>query len=369
MTDSLIVFPRDSSPTPAELSASEIFNETVLDQLPLGVVVVDSAGYVVKYNRFEEDLARRDRADVIGRSFFHDVAVCTDVPQVRGLFDEHIDTNTLAADVEFAFALPFLPRPRDVRLRLQSFELGGAHFGVVLIEDITVRKELERERERLIHILVHDLNNPLQGILGYASMLGDGFLGQLERDEQRRAIHSIDESARRMKRLIDGTLSEIEGEKRLKRPVNLHALVLSAVGNQLPTARANDIVLRYGGRPFERTEFPDRAVVILGWVDQLASLVQNLLSNAVKYAESEVSIELREELGAAVLEVRDDGPGIARDEQRKIFAEGYQVAGSRSGHGIGLFSVRRVVDTHGGEIELESELGEGTLFRVRLPAP
>ncbi|MEM9554327.1 MAG: ATP-binding protein [Acidobacteriota bacterium] len=349
-----------------ELAAPDIFNEAVLDRLPLGVVVLDRHGFVVKYNRFEERLARRSRHDVIGRSFFDDVAVCTNVPQIAGRFFDHITDNSLDEDIEFAFALPFLPRPRDVRLLLRSFELHGAPYGILLVEDITEKKDLERQRENLLSILMHDLNNPLQGIVGYASLLTTGSMGELT-TRQRDAIHAIEESSSQLSQLIRGTLKEIRGEHRKLDTVNLHALLLSSIGNLLPHAARRRIEIVYDGFSFERTEFPRRAIVVRGIVDQLASLVQNLLSNAVKYADARIDVSLVERDGAAILEIRDDGAGIAASEHEKIFQRGYQAPDSRPGDGLGLYSVRRVVEGHGGEITVESSPRDGALFRAVLP--
>ncbi|MEM7354809.1 MAG: ATP-binding protein [Acidobacteriota bacterium] len=337
----------------------------MLDELPVGVVVLDRHGYVVKYNRFEEQLARRSRQQVIGRHFFKDVAVCTDRPELGGLFEEHIESNTLAAELDFTFELPFLPQPRDARLRLRSFDIEGNRFGILVVEDITFAKELERQRQRLIDIMVHDLRNPLQGILGYAGLLS--MADDLPEEQVRQALESIGESAIAMERLLSGTLAEMHGEHRAWQPVNLHALVLSTLGNLLPVVQSREINLVYGGAPFLTPRFPAQAVVARGLVEQLASLVQNLIANAVKYASGEVRVDLREELGAVVLRVADDGSGIAPEDQLRIFEQGYQAADSLPGAGIGLYSVQRAVDAHGGEVTVRSAVGEGSTFTVTLP--
>ncbi len=370
--DKAVTTSADSSECPpiSEIGAEDLFNETVLDALPVGVVVLDRFGYVVKYNRFEEQLARRRRQEVIGRHFFEDVARCTNVPEIRGSFDEHIESNTLATELDFRFDLPFQPHPRDVRLRLRSFDVGGRPFGVLVVEDISLPKELERQRQRLLDVMVHDLRNPLQGILGYASLLreaGDG-LGEAR---MARALETIEKSAESMEALLRGTLEEMRGERRAWQKVNLHALALSTLGNLLPIAQRREVSLIYGGVPFDQPLFPERAIEMRGAVEQLASLVQNLVANAVKYARRSVRVELREEPGEPrkiVLEVADDGRGIAPEDLEKIFEEGYQAADSLPGAGIGLFSVRRAVETHGGRIEVRSELGKGSVFRAEMPA-
>ena len=349
-----------------ELSAREIFNESVLDALPVGIIVLDRHGYVVKYNDFEERLARRNRRDVIGRHFFEDVAVCTNVPEVAGQFREHVGSNTLATELDFAFELPFLPQPRDVHLRLRSFALNERIFAVIVVEDISLTKELERQRQRLLDVMVHDLRNPLQGILGYANLL-KAASGEMEQEKVSQALESIEQGALRMDELLRGTLAEMRGERRTWQPMNLHALVLSTLGNLLPAARARDIAFEYGGELFFDPQFPDRAVRLVGAVDQLASLVQNLVSNAVKYADSKVRIDLVERDEEVAIEVEDDGRGIAADDQERIFDEGFQAADSLPGAGIGLYSVKRAAEAHGGEVVVRSSPGEGSLFTVTLP--
>lgn len=348
-----------------ELTAADIFNETVIDQLPVGIVVLDHQGYVVKYNRFEECLARRRRQDVIGRSFFEDVAVCTDRPEIAGVFHQHIESNTLNSGLEFEFALPFLPEPREVKLHLHSFALQSRIYGLMMVEDVTPHKELERERERLVSILMHDLNNELGCILNHTALFSAGARGELE-GRQQAALGSIGEAAKNMKRLISSTLAELSGQADDRKLINLHALLLSVLGNQLPAAREKGVQIFYEGL-LERAAFPSKAVVIRGRVAHLSSMMQNLLSNAVKYAQERIDLALGVRGGEIVLEVKDDGPGIDPAHHQAIFDHGYQAPDSKPGEGIGLYSVRRTVLEHHGTLEVESEPGQGAIFRVKLP--
>ncbi|MEO1083054.1 MAG: ATP-binding protein [Acidobacteriota bacterium] len=354
-------------PTPQieEIAAADIFNEAVLDALPVGIIVLDRHGYVVKYNRFEEQLARRDRSTVIGRHFFEDVASCTNVPQVAGQFREHISSNTLSVELNYAFALPFLPQPRDVYLRMRSFEINSRLFAIIVVEDVSLPRELERQRQRLLDVMVHDLRNPLQGILGYAYLLKRA---DFDAAQAAKAVATIEQSARRMDALLNGALAEMRGERRAWQPVNMHALALSTLSNLLPAARGRGVALRYRDEAFSDPRFPKRAMKVSGVVDQLASIVQNLISNAIKYAETCVSVDLLERDGQVVLDVHDDGRGIPEDEQVKIFEQGYQAPDSLPGAGIGLYSVRRAAESHGGDVSVRSNGDDGTLFRVTLPA-
>lgn len=350
-----------------ELRAADIFNETLVDRLPVGVVVLDHLGFVVKYNRYEEALARRRRQDVIGRSFFDDVARCTNHPAVAGAFRAGMLVGELATEVETSFDLPFHPKPRDVRILMQAFRLGGQVFGVLLIEDITLRKELEREREKLFALLMHDLKNPLQGILGYVSLLRVGAMGEFERQDQKDALAAIEASSLRLRDLLATSLDEMTGRSPKKNLVNLHALVLSAIGNALPQARERGLQLRYRGELFERAEFPNEAFPIHGRVEQLARVVDNLIGNALKYAKTRIDLDLTTRDGFHLFTVGDDGRGIAAEHHEKVFESGFQVPGSLPGHGLGLAGARDITYAHGGRFELESAPGAGALFRLILP--
>lgn len=340
----------------------------VLDYLPLGVVVLNRAGEVVLYNRYEEQLARRRREDVIGRHFFQEVAACSNVPHIAGEFERRIDDNSLEVDVEHKFDLPFHPRPRDVRLLFRSFAGGREPHAVLVIEDITVRRELQRERERLVSAFVHDLRSPLAGALGYAELIEIGDFGPLANEQQREAVRTIRDTCDRMHRLIVSTLDEIRpaGVAPPPGPVNLHALVLSGISAILPAARERAVAVFYNGR-VDRAEFPTLAITVRGHVERLGTIVDNLLSNAVKYARSEIHVSLTSEDGRVVLQVADDGPGVAPDQVARIFEHGVQAPGAAAGHGIGLASALDAVCRHNGELELLPSR-KGAVFQVTLPA-
>jgi len=121
-------------------------------------------------------------------------------------------------------------------------------------------------------------------------------------------------------------------------------------------------------------QIPEGGAPVLGTAHDLEHVVANLVGNAVKYAcdGGSVSVTLETTGDEVVLTCSDDGIGIAPEHHERVFEEFYRSpdpeAGSRSGTGLGLAIVRRVVDRMGGRIELESALGAGSTFRIRLPA-
>jgi len=96
-------------------------------------------------------------------------------------------------------------------------------------------------------------------------------------------------------------------------------------------------------------------------------MIENLLGNAVKYAVKIIFLELRRTETELQLNITDDGPGIPKEFQEKIFEQYFQVPGSQKGTGIGLYSVRKVVENHKGTVTVDSQPGKGASFRVVLP--
>lgn len=353
--------------------------EGLVDYLPVGVVLLDRRGRVVLYNRYEEQLARRRREDVIGRVFFEEVAPCTNVRELGGAFRAGMERGELETTVDFTFRLEYLPRPREVRIVLRSFSIGGELFAAFVVEDMTDRRALERERDAFYSVLIHDLRGDLGGVLGYAALLAEGSLGPISSD-QRDAVQAIHEAGGRIESRIASALAAYRaqratgsaGQLARRDPVNVHALVLSSLAMARPGARARGIELVYEGHAPERL-FPDRAVATLGDADRLGAVVDNLVGNALKYARGRVVVALEERSGELRLAVRDDGPGIPSAYRERVFEGGFQAPGSQPGHGIGLMSARQTVEAHGGRIgaEVAPEGGAAlcVVLRAHAPAP
>jgi len=143
----------------------------LLDQLPVGIVVIDREGRVVHYNRYEEVLACRKRENVLGRDFFRQIAPCMNVQDLGVRFHRDIGKEPISVETEFSFPMPFLETPRDVWVRMMSFEVNREPHAAILVEDISARRSMERMKESLSGLLVHDLKNPLAVMLTHLNLL------------------------------------------------------------------------------------------------------------------------------------------------------------------------------------------------------
>ena len=232
-------------------------------------------------------------------------------------------------------------------------------------QDLAGALAYDRDRSAFLAALSHELRTPLNAILGFTEVLLSEVDGELSA-EARENLEVVRSSGEHLRSLIGDILdlSALEsGELELTRAaVDAHALADDVVREARVVAQAKGVSVELEGRPAE------------AWADarRLRQIVGNLVSNAVKFT-SEGSVRVRVEPADREVEisVQDTGPGIAPAEQAAIFEE-YRQAGAaqaqRIGTGLGLAIARRLVQMHEGTIRVESELGEGSLFVIRLPA-
>lgn len=214
----------------------------------------------------------------------------------------------------------------------------------------------------------HDLKTPITAIRGWSQALLDGTAVSAE--EQQQAATVIYNESERMGRMVEELLdlARIEsGQLRLQHePLDLQALLTAVYQTFLPRAQQRHIALQVDLQPIP---------AVYGDYDRLVQLFANLIDNALAHTavDGQVSLTLQVERGMAVVQVRDNGKGMAPEELNRVFERFYQVdksrarADGRRGLGLGLAIVKQLVDLHQGKIELQSQLGQGSHFTVYLP--
>jgi signal transduction histidine kinase len=222
-----------------------------------------------------------------------------------------------------------------------------------------------RAREEVLAIVSHDLRNPLNAVILGTSLLRMSET-QLSEDDVEQ-IETIEVSARRMNRLIADLLdvTRLEGGKQL--PVEPEAVPVGEVLGELSnlfraqaTAAKVDLVVE------DRTN----ATSVMADRHRLMQVLSNLVGNALKFtpASGRIAIDAIDEDGVVRFNVRDTGPGIPKENLAHIFTRYWQAQRTeRMGAGLGLPIARGIVEAHGGEIRVESELGEGTRFTFTIP--
>jgi two-component system phosphate regulon sensor histidine kinase PhoR len=246
----------------------------------------------------------------------------------------------------------------------------GGQGVVLVLHDITELRRLERVRRDFVANVSHEFKTPLTAIQGFAETLLGGALEDAA--NRRRFVEIMREHAARLARLTDDllTLSRIEaGKLHLEfQPVTVAELVeLCAEATQLKASH-NGLSLTWDIRP----DLP----AVRGDLSRLAEVLQNLLDNAVQYTLSGGRIAVRADVAPdgqnLVISVSDTGMGIPLHEQQRIFERFYRVDVARSreagGTGLGLSIAKHLAEAHGGHIEVQSEVGRGSVFSLFLPA-
>ena len=220
----------------------------------------------------------------------------------------------------------------------------------------------ERMRKQSVADLAHELRTPVHGLLSRIEAAQDGVLDDTEANLA--AMHA---EALRLTRLLDdlSRLADAERPGLLleKRDVDLADVARAVATSFEPLFADTDLAF----------QISTVSTIISGDADRLRQIVDNLLSNALRYAEAggEVRLKVTRQGSSALLEVADTGIGIPADDLKNIYKRFWRGEKSRSratgGTGIGLAIVNELVRAHDGRIEVDSEVGEGTRFRVFLP--
>ncbi len=238
---------------------------------------------------------------------------------------------------------------------------------VFVFHDVTALKRLERVRSDFIANVSHELRTPLTSIIGYLEALLDGAHDDAVRREE--FLRTMKTHADRLNALVADLLqlSQIEsGEYRWRREaVDVAELARRSTELVAPLARRKQITLR---GPDQTT-----GIEVTADSEKLTEVLLNLLDNALKYTEDGGTVEVTVEAGdgMAVIRVLDTGLGIPPADLERIFERFYRVDRARSralgGTGLGLSIVKHIVEAHGGTVAVDSRLGRGSTFTVRLP--
>ncbi len=241
--------------------------------------------------------------------------------------------------------------------RQRAAELGRA---------LDQQRELDRLQREFIQNVSHELRTPLALIRGHAEVLESGWLGDLQ-PEQKDSISVITRRTQMLARLVDDIMSILEVERRelTQESVDLAQLIRTSLADFQPAAQRAGLTLSADIAP----DLP----AVPGDMIALRRALDNLVGNAFKFtrAGGRITVRLSRSEATARLEVVDTGIGISSEHLGRIFERFYQVDGSPTrkygGVGLGLALVKGIIEAHGGQIAVASEVGVGTTFIIVLP--
>jgi PAS domain S-box-containing protein len=236
-----------------------------------------------------------------------------------------------------------------------------------LANAVTELRTVDRLKNEFIQGVSHELRSPLALIRGYAELLSSGELGDLS-PEQQGAVEIIARRARMLGDMVEDITLLLTAEARvlMRQPLAIDDLARASVEDFHLAADQADLTLR--------VEVASDLPHVDGVPVYLRRLLDNLVGNAIKFtpAGGTITVRVYQEGEWIVLQVADTGIGIPPREQERIFDRFYQVDGSTKrryrGFGLGLTLVKEIVEAHDGTVDVESEVDEGSVFTVKLPA-
>lgn len=235
-----------------------------------------------------------------------------------------------------------------------------------LLTSKTKLENLQKKKEQLFAIAVHDLKNPAGAIKGYVELLQSYDLNAMEQQEIMEFLSTtsvrIIELAQQLSTVIaetdDSTITEMK-------PASIKKLIDKV-------CRSNENYAKSKGAMIINTTSPDLPELVID-AFKIEEVLENLVNNAIKFANKDVAIHLKSYVNvkAVTIEISDNGVGMSESDLLKVFTKGAKLsakptAGEKSS-GLGLWIVKNVIEEHGGRIWVESTLGKGAKFTFELP--
>ena len=315
------------------------------------------------------DLAR------IARAVSHDKNYSVRAAPIRGageltiLIDAFNEMLTQIGESETELLKAHDSLEQRVRERTAELETAKREVEAFSQSVVKAKEELERSskfKDQFLSTMSHELRTPLNAVLGFSDLLGEDRYGSLN-EKQRRYVNHISTGGKHLLRLINDILdlSRIEAG-RLQ-------LTIETVRVDTSLSEACDTLQPLASKKnHQLIKHPAPGLSVRADGTRLKQILMNLIGNAVKFTPEGGTIELAaKKIDDHVrLEVRDSGPGIPPDEQKRIFEAFYRLtqnARAAEGSGLGLAITQRLVELHGGNLGLESEPGKGSCFFFTLP--
>lgn len=341
------------------LSARQENLMTILDNLGEALLITSNDGRIEYVNKSARDLSSKE---LLGRKISEGI----DNYYIGDLLDEVIRTGeNQESEINM-----YYPKRAIMECKIIRVALKEQVKHLILLRDITKEKELEAMRRDFVANVSHELRTPLTSIHGYSETLAEDDLE--DKETVYRFLKIIENESARMTRLINDLL-DLEKLESGDATFNFEEIELIEVANYVlrivkPLADEREVILN--------TDL-EEGIFIDGDFDRLVQLLLNLVDNAVKYTAAkeygpkEVWLRIYAQNNFALIEVEDSGVGIPEESLKHIFERFYRVDKARSrkmgGTGLGLAITRFIVEKHRGSINLESEYGTGTIFKVKLP--
>jgi signal transduction histidine kinase/putative methionine-R-sulfoxide reductase with GAF domain len=361
-----------------DLASEKSQLQVLVDNMPEGVFTTDISGRVQTWNAAAQritgwtlqEMAGRPCSEFIKCQTIDEVWCATKCP-LRVAMDTQAKYDSGMEKV-FVLMRPPVQVGEGVRDRVPVFitsapiysDEGKIAGSILVFRDITKEKEIEQMKEDFLATITHDLKSPLASVMGYAELMLNPKMGGIN-PNHREFLEAIMRSSKTLQFLIDNILeiTRMEAGKMLfhPNPFDMGSLLEEIREMFRPLAAPKSLDLQMVCEPH---------TMVYGDRDKIKEVFINFYSNAIKFTPQKgvVKTTVTVEGSKATIKVSDTGKGIPADQISRLFQKFAQVkSDERRGTGLGLYIVRRILQAHGEEVDVESQEGKGTTFIFALP--
>lgn len=355
-----------------DLQIANAKNQTILDSIGDGVIVINDKGEITFSNKQVEMLLGWNDTDLLGKLIFHAI-------QLKNEKGEEIPIN------DYPIRNAIYKRQKMVNNTLSYLKKDGSLLacattaspivisevvigGVIVFRDVSKEREVDRMKTEFISLASHQLRTPLSAMKWFSEMLIDGDVGTIT-DEQKEVVQNIYDSNERMIDLVNTLLniSRIESGRIIidPKPTNLKKLVDEVVLELQPKLQAKKHSLA--------VSLHETMPEIVTDPKLIRHVYMNLLTNAIKYTPEggQIIVMISKSGNEIISQISDNGFGIPKEQEDKVFTKFFRakniVGVETDGTGLGLYLTKAIVESSGGKIWFESEVGKGTTFWFVLP--
>ncbi len=326
----------------------------MVDNMSRGVIYLDSRGILSFINRYALDTLGVTRDAVLGK---------------------RVDMLPLRTPIYKVLSEPCGDKPMEMvvngrvltvrRMTIRSAQ--GEEMGEMTeLWDITDERTARRQREEFVTMMTHDLKSPLTVIMGYIQGIRIGMYGRVE-EPLGSVVQKLEQSGTKLQQMIEEMLDLYRLEMGMltinRQTISVAAILEGCCRDHQRVAQGRGIRLALGNLE----GLPE----MQGDAKQLFRVFSNLVGNALKFTPPEGAVTITAEYldGMFCVTVADTGIGISAEDLPRIFTKYYRSAGATGikGTGLGLAISKAITEAHGGSIEVESVVGEGSRFRVIIP--
>ncbi len=343
-----------------EISGEKSKLDAIINQMADGLIAVDNEGYIIHVNpRFMKmmDLRKESITEKIYDEIFEKYNEKLTLKYIRS---KNISQGIEVIKLEKGSIL----RANFVYLKNEALEVMGL---ILVLQDITEHENLNNMRKEFVANVSHELKTPITTVKSYVETLLDGAIEDKEIATQFLTV--INDESDRMARLVKDLLqlSQLDHKKVSFNFIqfDLDNLIKGIIKKLEISFKEKNHILKLG--------LYEDNILIHGDKDKIEQVVQNILTNAIKYTPEYgvIGVYLKKDKENVLIEIMDNGIGIPKEDIPRIFERFYRVDKARSremgGTGLGLSIAKHIIEEHGGDIFVESEIGKGSVFKIKLP--